>query len=158
MGKTTLAIAALHHPTIIEKYTLRHFISCESANTCADLVTSIGLHLGLELSRQLSKAIVQYFGKCGSCLVVLDNFETPWEPLESRGQVEDFIAFLADIPSLALLVDPQVVSLRLVTDALLLGNDARRRKARQGKMESSIPPSPRTTSYFSLAPNIPRGR
>ncbi|KAJ7312642.1 P-loop containing nucleoside triphosphate hydrolase protein, partial [Mycena albidolilacea] len=104
MGKTTLAMAALHHPTIIEKYTLRHFISCESANTCADLVTSIGLHLGLELSRQLSKAILQHFGKCGSCLVVLDNFETPWEPLESRGQVEDFIAFLADIPSLALLV------------------------------------------------------
>jgi hypothetical protein len=36
--------------------------------------------------------------------MVLDNFETPWEPIELRGQVEDFLSLLADIPSLALLV------------------------------------------------------
>ncbi|KAJ7871119.1 hypothetical protein B0H13DRAFT_2555641 [Mycena leptocephala] len=79
MGKTTLAMAALHHPEIMEKYNLRHFISCESANTCGDLVTNIGLHLGLEPSFRLSNAIVHHFGQCGPCLVVLDNFETPSE-------------------------------------------------------------------------------
>jgi hypothetical protein len=104
MGKTTLAMAALHHPAIMEKYNLKHFISCESASTCGDLVTSIGLHLGLEPSRQLSKVILQHLGLCGPCLVVLDNFETPWEPIESRAQVEEFISLLADIPSIALLV------------------------------------------------------
>ncbi|KAJ7928345.1 hypothetical protein B0H13DRAFT_2311624 [Mycena leptocephala] len=104
MGKTTLAMAALHHPAIWEKYNLKHFISCESASTCGDLVASIGLHLGLEPSRQLSKAIVRHLGQCGPCLVVLDNFETPWESIESRAQVEEFISLLADIPSFALLV------------------------------------------------------
>ncbi|KAF8155265.1 hypothetical protein K438DRAFT_1987166 [Mycena galopus ATCC 62051] len=104
MGKTTLALAALHYPTLIEKYNLKHFISCESANTCAELVTNIGLHLGLEPSRLLSKTVVHHFTQCGSCLLVLDNFETPWEPLESRRQVEEFLSLLADIPSLALLV------------------------------------------------------
>ncbi|KAF8193165.1 P-loop containing nucleoside triphosphate hydrolase protein [Mycena galopus ATCC 62051] len=104
MGKTTLALAALHHPIVIEKYAIRHFISCESVNNCADLVTTIGLHLGLELSRQLSKAIVQFLEQSVPCLVVLDNFETPWEPMESRGQVEEFLSLLADILGLALMV------------------------------------------------------
>ncbi|KAJ7868652.1 P-loop containing nucleoside triphosphate hydrolase protein, partial [Mycena leptocephala] len=104
MGKTTLATAAVHHPAIAEKFSLIHFISCESATTCADLVTSIGLYLGLEPSNQLSKRVVQHLGQCGPCLVVLDNFETPWEPFESRSHVEEFIALLVDIANVALLV------------------------------------------------------
>ncbi|KAJ7926684.1 hypothetical protein B0H13DRAFT_2560751 [Mycena leptocephala] len=96
-------MAALHHPAIIEKYDLRHLISCESANTCADMVEIIGSHLGLEPSNLLSKRILQHLAQRGSCLIVLDNFETPWEPIESRGQVEDFLSLLADITSLALL-------------------------------------------------------
>jgi hypothetical protein len=51
MGKTTVAMAALHHPAIIEKYNLRYFISYESADACADMVAIIGLHLGW--SRQI---------------------------------------------------------------------------------------------------------
>ncbi|KAF7344831.1 CTLH domain-containing protein [Mycena venus] len=103
MGKTTLAMAALHHLSVVERYPERHFISCESANTFGDLVVNIALHLGPELSRQ-PKAIVRHFQKCGPCVVVLDNFETPWEPVESRAEVEELLSLLADIPSLALLV------------------------------------------------------
>ncbi|KAJ7917612.1 hypothetical protein B0H13DRAFT_2441141 [Mycena leptocephala] len=84
MGKTTLATAA-------------------SATTCGDLATTIGFHLGLDSSLHISNAIVQHFGQCGPCLVVLDNLETPWEPLESRGEVEEFISLLTDVPHLALL-------------------------------------------------------
>lgn len=112
MGKTTLAMAALHHPAVMEKYGLTHFISCDSASTWGELVTNIGVHLGLKPSSGLVKAIVWHFEQCGSCLVVLDNFETPWEPLESRAQVEAFLSLLADIPSLALLVSQSVISLR----------------------------------------------
>jgi hypothetical protein len=108
MGKTTLAMAALHHPAIIQRYGLMHFISCESAGTWDELVTNIGLHLGVKPSSALSKEIVRHFEQCGPCLVVLDNFETPWEPWESRAKVEEFLSLLADIPSLALLVSPMV--------------------------------------------------
>ncbi|KAJ7026370.1 P-loop containing nucleoside triphosphate hydrolase protein [Mycena alexandri] len=104
MGKTTVATAVLHHPVVIGKYNIRHFLSCESANTCADLVATLGSHLELENSRQLSKNILRHFTECGLCLLILDNFETPWEPSESRGAVEDFLSVLADIPSLALLI------------------------------------------------------
>ncbi|KAJ6543570.1 hypothetical protein DFH09DRAFT_1367913 [Mycena vulgaris] len=104
MGKTTLATAALHHPTIIEKYLHRHFISCESANNGVDLVSIIGSHVGIEPSRQLAKAIIRHFTDCGPALVVLDNLETSWEPLDGRADVEAFISLLADIPSLAILI------------------------------------------------------
>ncbi|KAJ7471133.1 hypothetical protein FB451DRAFT_1368231 [Mycena latifolia] len=103
MGKTTLATAALHHPAVLEKYDCRYFISCEAAYTDADLVSVVGVHLGLEPSRQLSKAIVRHLGQGGPCLIVLDNFETPWEPLEYRAPVEEFISLLADVEDLALL-------------------------------------------------------
>ncbi|KAK7053515.1 NB-ARC domain-containing protein [Favolaschia claudopus] len=104
MGKTTLAMAALHHPTIIPKYALRHFISCDSSPSCGDLITNLGLQLGLEPSRQLTKSISFYLRKYGPCLIVLDNFETPWEPSESRAEVEEFLSQLADVPNLGLLV------------------------------------------------------
>ncbi|KAJ7652247.1 hypothetical protein B0H17DRAFT_1269560 [Mycena rosella] len=104
MGKTTLAMAALHHAAIIEKYNLRHFISCESTNTEVDLVSTIGSHLGLEPARQLSQAILRHLRESGPCLLVLDNFETPWEPAEYRGGVESFLSLLADIPTLALML------------------------------------------------------
>ncbi|KAJ6548124.1 hypothetical protein DFH09DRAFT_1169832 [Mycena vulgaris] len=104
MGKTTLAMTALHCTAVTEKYTIRHFISCESANTGSDLVSIVGSHLGLEPSRQLSKAIVRHFGESGPCLLVLDNVETPWEPLESRPGVEEFLSLLTDISTLTLLI------------------------------------------------------
>ncbi|KAJ6543552.1 hypothetical protein DFH09DRAFT_1282394 [Mycena vulgaris] len=104
MGKTSLAIAALHHAAIVENYTLRQFISCESANTSVHLASIIGSHLGLEPSRQPSQAIVRHLGNCGPCLIILDNLETPWEPLESRGEVEELLSLLADVPTLALLI------------------------------------------------------
>ncbi|KAJ6550777.1 P-loop containing nucleoside triphosphate hydrolase protein, partial [Mycena vulgaris] len=104
MGKTTLAMAAIHHTAIVEKYQTRHFISCESANSCADLVSIVGSHLGLEPSRQLSKAIVHHFKESGLCFLVLDNLETPWEPVEFRTEVEEFLSLLADVPTLALMI------------------------------------------------------
>jgi hypothetical protein len=104
VGKTTLSVAALHVPAVMERYSHRHFVSCESVNTGVDLVLIIGSHLGLEPSRQLSRDIIRHLTKAGPSLLLLDNLETPWEPLESRGGVEEFLSLLADAPHLALLV------------------------------------------------------
>ncbi|KAJ6532784.1 hypothetical protein DFH09DRAFT_1408313 [Mycena vulgaris] len=104
MGKTTLAIAVLHHPEIIANYDQHHFISCESAFEQGHFTNAIGAHLGLEPSRQLSNAIVRYFAECGRVLLVLDNLETPWEQAECRGEVEDLLSALSGLPQLALLI------------------------------------------------------
>ena len=37
-------------------------------------------------------------------MIVLDNFETPWEPHASRDKIEQFLEALADISHLAIMV------------------------------------------------------
>jgi hypothetical protein len=106
MGKTTLAMAALHHPEVANKYQTRYFISCESAHTRDSLIAIIGSHLGLDTSSTSERAVVGMLSAGQPCLVILDNFETPWEAAEGRDKVEEFLALLADIPQVALLVCP----------------------------------------------------
>jgi hypothetical protein len=36
--------------------------------------------------------------------LVVDNLETPWEPIQSRSGIEEFISLLTDISHLALIV------------------------------------------------------
>ncbi|KAJ7095541.1 hypothetical protein C8R44DRAFT_813427 [Mycena epipterygia] len=83
MGKTSLAIAALHHPEVAEKYTHRYFVSCHSTVSCSDLARSIAEHIGCEKGPNMSKKIVNHFLLSPASLSVLDNFETPWEPITS---------------------------------------------------------------------------
>ncbi|KAJ6505219.1 hypothetical protein C8R45DRAFT_1181309 [Mycena sanguinolenta] len=104
MGKTSLAKAVLHHPDIETKFEQRFFVAAESANTTRELAALIALHVGLQAGRDLTKPVVQYFSQRPSCLLILDNLETPWEPMESRQKIEEFLAFLSDIPELALMI------------------------------------------------------
>ena len=104
IGKTTLAVAALHHPSVVDRYSHRHFVSCESVSNCRGLVAVIGSHLGLEPSSQLTKAILRHFSESAPSMLILDNLETPWEPAGSRAEVEEFLSLLADVSNLGLLV------------------------------------------------------
>ncbi|KAJ7817671.1 hypothetical protein B0H14DRAFT_3741639 [Mycena olivaceomarginata] len=70
IGKTALALATLHHPSIEQKYPQRHFVS---------------------IFRTVA-------------ILILDNMETPWEPVSTRTNVEEFLSLLTDISHLALLV------------------------------------------------------
>ncbi|KAJ7690931.1 P-loop containing nucleoside triphosphate hydrolase protein [Mycena metata] len=82
MGKTSLARAALHHTDTCAKFEHKFFVSAEAATTAVELVALIGLHLGLEPSKDLTKPIARYFAQqTGPCLLILDNLETPWEPI-----------------------------------------------------------------------------
>ncbi|KAJ7268888.1 P-loop containing nucleoside triphosphate hydrolase protein, partial [Mycena rebaudengoi] len=104
MGKTTLAIAAVQNSQVESKYSQRYFVSCQSTPTCVELASMIADHLGLEKQSNLSSTIVQYFTHSPQSLLVLDNFETPWEPSSSRSEVEEFLSLLTDIPQLALVI------------------------------------------------------
>jgi ABC-type Mn2+/Zn2+ transport system ATPase subunit len=123
MGKTTLAMATLHHATVANKYQTRYFISCESAPTKDSLMAIIGSHLGLETSSTSQRALVAMLSAGQPCLMVLDNFETPWEAMDGRAKVEEFLALLADIPHLALLVGILYTS-RYSSSPCLLGYNA----------------------------------
>ncbi|KAJ6456951.1 P-loop containing nucleoside triphosphate hydrolase protein, partial [Mycena sanguinolenta] len=104
MGKTSLARAALHHPDTLIKFGHRFFVSAEPATNSIDLASLIGLHVGLNPGKDLTKAVVQYFSRKSSCLLILDNLETVWEPFQSRSGVEEFLSSLTDIKQLGLII------------------------------------------------------
>ncbi|KAJ7138372.1 hypothetical protein C8R44DRAFT_728511 [Mycena epipterygia] len=104
IGKTSLAKAALHHPEIAAKYEHRFFIVVDSATSSIELAAVIGAHLGLKPGKDLTKPVIQYFSNTPSCLLVLDNLETPWEPLQSRGSVEELLSLITEITHLALII------------------------------------------------------
>ncbi|KAJ6632286.1 hypothetical protein B0H10DRAFT_11304, partial [Mycena sp. CBHHK59/15] len=104
IGKTCLARAVLHHNDITEKYPQRYFVSCESTATAADIQNVVASALGLEPSGKPLSAIIRCLSAKNASLLVLDNFETPWEPGETRSEVEGFLSLLADIRHVALLV------------------------------------------------------
>ncbi|KAJ7763293.1 hypothetical protein B0H16DRAFT_1804266 [Mycena metata] len=105
MGKTSLARAALHHTDVCAKFEHRFFVSAEAATTAVELAALIGLHIGLEPGKNLTKPVARYFARqTGRCLLILDNLETLWEPIQSRGGVENFLSLLADVEQLALTV------------------------------------------------------
>ncbi|KAJ7602168.1 P-loop containing nucleoside triphosphate hydrolase protein [Mycena polygramma] len=105
MGKTALARTVLHHPQITTRYEEhRHFVACDSVATKVELAALLGAHLGLKPGKDLARAVVQYFTGGPPSLLVLDNIETAWEPMECRKEIEEFLSLLTDVDHLALIV------------------------------------------------------
>jgi tetratricopeptide (TPR) repeat protein len=104
MGKTSLARAVLHHPDTSAKFEHRFFVSAETASTSIELAAIIGLHIGLSPGEDLTKPIVQHFSRKPFCLLILDNLETVWEPMQSRGEIEEFLSLLTDVEHLGVIV------------------------------------------------------
>ncbi|KAJ6455176.1 P-loop containing nucleoside triphosphate hydrolase protein, partial [Mycena sanguinolenta] len=104
IGKTALAVAAVHNHKVADRYPSRHFIPCDSAISDDSLVSLTASHLGLDATRSSVNHIIHRLSKGPPCLVILDNFETPWEPVGTRGKVENFLSLLTDITHVALLI------------------------------------------------------
>ncbi|KAJ7472523.1 P-loop containing nucleoside triphosphate hydrolase protein [Mycena latifolia] len=104
MGKTSLAKATLHHPEITAKYEQCFFVVADSVTTSVELSGLIGEHIGLKPGKDVTNQVIHYFATHGPSLLILDNLETPWEPLKSRGEVEELLAKLTDVPHLALVI------------------------------------------------------
>ncbi|KAJ7812280.1 P-loop containing nucleoside triphosphate hydrolase protein, partial [Mycena leptocephala] len=105
MGKTGLARVVIHHAEISVKYAQhRYFIACDSAVNKIELAALIGAHLGLKPGKDLTQAVFQYFTTGPSSLLILDNLETVWEPMECRGDIEEFLSLLTDVQHLALVI------------------------------------------------------
>ncbi|KAJ7729722.1 P-loop containing nucleoside triphosphate hydrolase protein, partial [Mycena olivaceomarginata] len=105
MGKTSLARAVIHHAQIKTRYQQHcFFVACDSASSTVELAALIGANIGLKPGRDLSQAVVQHFSSSPSSLLVLDNLETLWEPMECRSDIEEFLSLLADIEHLALII------------------------------------------------------
>jgi hypothetical protein len=109
MGKTSLAKVVLHHPDTVANFGQRFFVSAEAATTSVELAALIALHVGLNPGKDLTKPVVQFFARKSPSLLILDNLETVWEPIQSRGGIEEFLSMLTDIEHLKLIVCPALV-------------------------------------------------
>ncbi|KAF7310090.1 ATPase-AAA-core domain-containing protein [Mycena indigotica] len=107
IGKTSLARAVLHHPTVVSRYPGSgqcFFVACDVALSAQDFLVLIGSQLGLQVGRTLRREIVAKLDNGQQHLLVLDNMETLWDPVEWRNEVDDVLGFLGSIPNLALLI------------------------------------------------------
>jgi Cdc6-like AAA superfamily ATPase len=105
MGKTSLAQAAVHHTEIAAQYgQLRFFVACDSIATTIELAALIGTHLGLKSGKDPTRPVVEHLSHSPPTLLILDNFETVWEPTESRGDIEEFLSLITNVEHLALMV------------------------------------------------------
>ncbi|KAJ7049225.1 hypothetical protein C8F01DRAFT_1265822 [Mycena amicta] len=85
IGKTTLASSVIHHPEIASLFPgdQIYFVPCEGAPTAEELLATIASI---------------------SALLVLDNFETPWEALGERTGVSKLLGQLAELKNLAIII------------------------------------------------------
>ena len=105
MGKTSLVRAVMHDQDISARYDQhRFFVACDSTTTKVELAALIGGHLGLKPGKDITKAVVQHFSKSPPSLLILDNLETIWEPMDSRDDIEKFLSLLTEVEHLALVV------------------------------------------------------
>ncbi|KAJ7254504.1 hypothetical protein C8J57DRAFT_1518642 [Mycena rebaudengoi] len=81
-----------------------YFVPCHSSPTYKELAATIADHIGLEKGSNMAKKIAHHFAHTPPSFLVLDNLETPWEPLSSRSEVEEFLSLLTNVPHLGLIV------------------------------------------------------
>ena len=106
VGKSRLALKVLHHPDTVDKFgTQRYRVPCDSANSVVDLIAVLATTFGLESQGRADKAIIRHLGRINApILLVLDNMETPWEPPRSRPLVEEYLAQLAALSNISIMV------------------------------------------------------
>ncbi|KAJ6559948.1 hypothetical protein B0H19DRAFT_1260625 [Mycena capillaripes] len=81
IGKTSVALAALHSPGVKSQFqNRRFFVSCDAATSVDALVLEILKVFGMSSENGIApttKALA--FLEASSCIICLDNFETSWD-------------------------------------------------------------------------------
>ncbi|KAJ6551048.1 hypothetical protein DFH09DRAFT_1464506 [Mycena vulgaris] len=105
IGKTSLAVAGIQDPRIVQIFPQRYFISCEHAHKVDDLLVVMAAYFDLPRTSNLKRSILEFLSAVGPSILVLDNFETLWESHEeSQDAIERFLGLLTDIGDLGLVV------------------------------------------------------
>jgi tetratricopeptide (TPR) repeat protein len=101
MGKSTLAVAAMHRGQVVERFgARRYFVRLDGAPSADAALERVGRTLGL--SGPIKLAEVRARLASAPALLVLDNLETPWD--QDRARTEALLAQLGNLPGTALVV------------------------------------------------------
>ncbi|KAJ7453859.1 hypothetical protein FB451DRAFT_1408738 [Mycena latifolia] len=106
IGKSSLALAVLHHEDLASRFgPRRYFISLESSTSASDMLAAIAAFFDIDVAAKVSRAIIKHLSSPPTpCVIVLDNLEDCWENLSSRSEVEEFLSLLSEISHLELMV------------------------------------------------------
>ncbi|EJD42598.1 hypothetical protein AURDEDRAFT_138208 [Auricularia subglabra TFB-10046 SS5] len=107
MGKTTLAIAVLHHSSLVERFGARRFfVPCDASEGRSNCLSVICDALGITTSQpQLAfRKLRAVLGQQRPAIIVLDNFESAWEETFQRLEAEALLRFLGTIDSLSFIL------------------------------------------------------
>ncbi|KAJ7859826.1 hypothetical protein B0H14DRAFT_3628439 [Mycena olivaceomarginata] len=74
------------------------------ATTVVELVALIGAHLGLKPGENLTQPVLQHLASSPPMLLILDELEMLWEPIASRGDLEDLLSLLTGVDHPALII------------------------------------------------------
>ncbi|KAF9477248.1 TPR-like protein [Pholiota conissans] len=103
-GKTTLVRTLLHDSRMEERFEARYFLSCEGMSDADALLLGIGTMLGIKAVPLAMLTSIRGILQTSITLLCLDNFETSWEPFETRTKVEELLESISDIPNLSLMI------------------------------------------------------
>ncbi|KAF9806300.1 hypothetical protein IEO21_08743 [Rhodonia placenta] len=106
VGKTTIALELLHHPEVAFAFSTRYFVSCDAVLGLEAFRLRVAESLGVSpemRGQQLLSGILRTLRARPSVLCI-DNFETIWEPPQSRKDVEEDLAQLAGVDDVVLIV------------------------------------------------------
>jgi tetratricopeptide (TPR) repeat protein len=109
MGKTSLALAVVQSSVVQSKYAPSHrfWVPCiEAASTSLFLqLLYINLRIGLDTKNTLEDILSELNRSKAPRLILLDNFETPWNMLDgTRKEVSNILFQLSQLDHVALLV------------------------------------------------------
>ncbi|KAJ7597787.1 hypothetical protein C8J56DRAFT_328405 [Mycena floridula] len=110
IGKTSTAIAILHNGKIESHFgNLRFWVSCVKAKSIEQLDSAIhgGIVGGQDTSSPREAVMAKLKTLEEPALVVLDNFETPWDT-ENQSDVEEILRALNDLPQVSILMTIRV--------------------------------------------------
>ncbi|KZV95058.1 hypothetical protein EXIGLDRAFT_834534 [Exidia glandulosa HHB12029] len=106
IGKTSLALAVFHSPAVVGRYgRRRYFVSCEGADDRLGVLPIVAAAFGItNFTRATAKAKLTATFADAPALLVLDNFESVWDPPGRSTDVEDDLAYFCSITGLSLIV------------------------------------------------------
>ncbi|KAG8879152.1 hypothetical protein FRB97_001932 [Tulasnella sp. 331] len=107
IGKTSVASAVLHHPNIVEHFNSRiHWSRCDEVTSPPLLMEVIArsFHLDQVSTDRLQDIVSFLQSDTRPCMLLLDNFETPWDIEGRQSEITDILCALTAFPHLAILV------------------------------------------------------
>ena len=108
MGKTSVALAVIERPSIRHQFPggNRVWVPCIEATSAALLLDILYIQLQVPGDKQvtLEKIITHLNASTQPCLLLLDNFETPWNAPGTQKQIEDILRQLAELSHIAIFI------------------------------------------------------